>query len=252
MELKEFTSFLENSITEEAFEAMVLHFAKQHYDIIGCNFNIRDNVKIYKLHRRYAGEECYMVINYYNEILDADMYPKDEYMIAENNVDTLMCLSDALYLSDRIRSRMPQCLKDICNCVFSLTKYPLKYFGYECQNKFYDHILNKHEKSEENYIDSLIQVFQKCKKETLSVLEDNKLLANKKDWDNRRDTVTLTYPNNNTQKFQFIFDIDGLVTVTNQKTQGGFCCYIVDDADIKKFRDRVLRFVTSYGAGNDF
>jgi len=246
MELKEFTNFLENSITEEAFEAMALHFAKQHYDIIGCDFNIRDNVKIYKLHRRYAGEECYLVINYYNENLDASMYPKDEYMIAENNIDTLMCLSDALYLSDRIRARMPYCLKDICNYVFSLTKYPLKYYSYECQNKFYDYILNKHEKSEENYLEKLCHIFQKCKKETLSLLNESGLLANKKDWNSRNNIVTITYANGNTECFQFFFEMDGLVTVTNKEKQGGFCCYIVDDTDIKRFVDRVLRLVNLY------
>ncbi len=246
MELKEFIEFLKSNINEEAFEAMALHFAKQHYDIIGCDFNIRDNVKIYKLHRRYAGEECCLVINYYNEMLDASMYPKDEYMIAENNVDTLMCLSDALFLSDRIRARMPHCLKDICNCVFSLTKYPLKYFGYECQNKFYDHILNKHEKSEENYLEKLRLVFQKCIKETLLLLNESGLLANKKDWNSRNDTVTITYANGSTKCFQFFFEMDGLCTFENKETGGGFCCFIVDDTDIKRFIDRVLRFVNSY------
>lgn len=243
MELNDFIECLKNNMNEEVFEAMALHFAKQHYDIIGCNFNIRDNVKIYKLHRRYAGEECYLVINYYNEILDARYYPKEEYMIAENNADTLMLLSESLYLSDRIRSRMPHCLKNVCNYVFALTKYPLKYFHYECENKFYDYILNKHEKSEEDYLERLYHIFQKCKKETLLLLNESGLLANKKDWNNRNNTVTITYANGNTKCFQFFFDMDGLCTFENKETGGGFCCFIVEYVDIKSFKERALRFI---------
>lgn len=37
MELKDFIDFLENNISEEAFEAMALHFARQHSIISALN-----------------------------------------------------------------------------------------------------------------------------------------------------------------------------------------------------------------------
>ena len=37
MELNDFIECLKSNMNEEVFEAMALHFAKQHYDIIGCD-----------------------------------------------------------------------------------------------------------------------------------------------------------------------------------------------------------------------
>ncbi len=243
MELKNFIAFLENNVTEEAFEAMALHFAKRRYNIIGCNFNLRDNVKIYKLCHWYTSDECYMVVNYYNEFLDAELYPKDSYMIVENNIDTLMYLCNELYCSDRIKSRVPYCLKEICNCIFEFTRYPLQYFDYECENKFYDIISKKHEKQEEMYLENLRVLFQKCTRELLEELKNCGLLLNDKDWNKRTNTLTLTNKNGVKNQYLLRFEIDGSVEFTDKNTMLGFDSYIVEEADIQKFKERVLRFV---------
>lgn len=244
MELKDFITFLERNITEEAFEAMALIFAERHgYKITGCNFNLRDNVKIYKLHRWLTSDECYMVVNYYNNFLAASDYPRDDFMIVDDNVDTLMCLCDSLYSTERIDSRVPKCLKDICNCIFEFTKYPLKYFNFECQNKFYEHIYSRHKKAEDNYLENLMRMFQKCKKETLTELTNTGLLKSKNDWKEKTNTATLTYDDGSSRQFCFVFQYDGMVEVSEKNTMRLFCMYIAEDNDIQKFKERVLRFV---------
>jgi len=136
--------------------------------------------------------------------------------------------------------------RKLSNCVFGFTKYTLKYFNYECRNKFFDHILNKHEKSENNYLKYLGFLFQRCKTETLDTLTDCGLLLSKKDWNKKTNTVTLTYENGKTAQYHFRFEFDGMAIFCKKGTERSFAIYIVDDTDIQRFKERVLKAVYSW------
>lgn len=245
MDFQEYIALLQNNVTEEMFEAMALCFALPDYTVAGCNLLPHSKVKVYSLCRKLTGDECCLIINYHNR-REPHCYSKEEYMVADNNTETLLYLSDHLYYALKNRQQIPRCLKRLCQTLMLLPKRPSEYFGYTGQ-PFYQHILDKHHRSDDNYLERLQQYYAQCLSETRLLLAESGLLKSRADWQDKTNTVILTYPNNTTQTFRLFFDIYGFVSVHNEKTHGCFCCYVTEEDDIATFTARMLRFARAYG-----
>ncbi len=110
MTREEFITYLHAEVTDEMFEAMVLSYIRDYWDIERCDV-LTDDLKIYLLHDSLGCEDLSVVINAHNIALDAKDFPEDRFMIASKTDANLYNL--AVHLQSLSKWQASCCLRSL-------------------------------------------------------------------------------------------------------------------------------------------
>lgn len=128
-----FCRHLQDSVTEEMFEAMVLCAISGRWLVIGTE-NIILPIQIYRLTNPAIGKHQKMIINYHNTHLHEDSYSEKDYIIANKTDENLFYLANRL--SAIKRWRVPPCLLPLYDEMQQSYPTPSVYFDHPCENHF--------------------------------------------------------------------------------------------------------------------
>lgn len=132
---KVFCQHLQETVTEEMFEAMVLCATSKWWLIIGTEKVVLP-IHIYRLTNPTIGKHQKMIINYNNIRLHEDAYSEKDYIIASKTDENLFYLANRL--SAIKRWRVPTCLLPLYDEIQQSYPHPAVYFDHPCENHFLD------------------------------------------------------------------------------------------------------------------
>ena len=130
-----FCQHLQDSVTEEMFEAMVLCAISGRWLVIGTEKVVLP-IHIYRLTNPTIGKHQKMIINYNNIRLHEDAYSEKDYIIASKTDENLFYLANRL--SAIKRWRVPTCLLPLYDEIQQSYPHPAVYFDHPCENHFLD------------------------------------------------------------------------------------------------------------------
>lgn len=133
-----FCQHLQETVTEEMFEAMVLCATSKCWLVIGTEDSTLP-IRIYRLTNPTIGKPQKLIINYHNVPLPNDVYPEVDYIIATKAGENLFYLADRL--SSMKRWRVPTCLLPLYDDIKETThSYPRlsRYIAHTCESHFLD------------------------------------------------------------------------------------------------------------------
>lgn len=130
-----FCQHLQDSVTEEMFEAMVLCAISGRWLVIGTEKVVLP-IHIYRLTNPTIGKHQKMIINYNNIRLHEDAYSEKDYIIASKTDENLFYLANRL--SAIKRWRVPTCLLPLYDEIQQSYPHPSRYFAHKCENHFLD------------------------------------------------------------------------------------------------------------------
>ena len=129
---------LQETVTEEMFEAMVLCAISGRWLVIGTEKVVLP-IHVYRLTNPTIGKHQKMIINYNNIRLREDAYSEKDYIIANKTDENLFYLANRL--SAIKRWRVPTCLLPLYDEIRETTQsypHPSGYFAHTCKNHFLD------------------------------------------------------------------------------------------------------------------
>lgn len=135
---KMFCQHLQETVTAEMFEAMVLCATSQWWLVVGTE-DATLPIRIYRLTNPKIGKPQKMIINYHSVSLCDDVYPEVDYLNATKTDENLFFLADKL--SYMKRWRVPPCLLPLYDEIKETTQsypHPSGYFAHKCENHFLD------------------------------------------------------------------------------------------------------------------
>ena len=130
-----FCQHLQETVTEEMFEAMVLCATSKWWLVIGTEKVVLP-IHIYRLTNPTIGKHQKMIINYNNIRLHEDAYSEKDYIIARKTDENLFYLANRL--SAIKRWRVPTCLLPLYDEIQQSYPHPSGYFAHKCENHFLD------------------------------------------------------------------------------------------------------------------
>ena len=132
---KMFCQHLQETVTEEMFEAMVLCAISGRWLVIGTEKVVLP-IHVYRLTNPTIGKYQKMIINYNNIRLHEDAYSEKDYIIANKTDENLFYLANRL--SAIKRWRVPTCLLPLYDEIQQSYPHPAVYFDHPCKNHFLD------------------------------------------------------------------------------------------------------------------
>lgn len=140
---KIFCQHLQETVTEEMFEAMVLCATSKWWLVVGTEKVVLP-IHIYRLTNPTIGKHQKMIINYNNIRLHEDAYSEKDYIIASKTDENLFFLADRL--SYMKRWCVPPCLLPLYDEIRETTQsypHPSGCFAHTCKNHFLDLAIQK-------------------------------------------------------------------------------------------------------------
>ncbi len=135
---KLFCQHLQETVTEEMFEAMVLCATSKWWLVVGTE-DATLPIRIYRLTNPKIGKPQKLIINYHSVSLCDDVYPEVDYLTATKTDKNLFFLADRL--SCMKRWCVPACLLPLYDEIKETTQsypHPSGYFAHKCENHFLD------------------------------------------------------------------------------------------------------------------
>lgn len=132
---KLFCQHLQETVTEEMFEAMVLCATSKWWLVVGAE-NATIPMRIYRLTNPKIGKPQKLIINYHSVPLHDDAYSEVDYIIATKTDENLFFLADRL--SFMKRWCVPSCLLLLYDEMKQSYPHLSGYFAHKCENHFLD------------------------------------------------------------------------------------------------------------------
>ena len=132
---KLFCQHLQETVTEEMFEAMVLCATSQWWLVVGTE-DTTLHIRIYRLTNPTIGKPQKLIINYHSVPLCDDVYSENDYTIATKTDENLFFLADSL--SRMNRWCVPSCLLPLYDEMKQSYPHPSGYFAHKCEKHFLD------------------------------------------------------------------------------------------------------------------
>ena len=132
---KMYCQHLQETVTEEMFESMVLYTISKWWLVVGTE-EAPLPIRIYRLANPTIGKSQKIIINYQNLPLRDAVYAEEDYIIATKTDENLFFLADRL--SFMKRWCVPSCLLLLYDEMKQSYPHPSGYFAHKCENHFLD------------------------------------------------------------------------------------------------------------------
>ena len=185
MTIKRFDQYLNENITDEMFEALVLDYLKEHFTILACNIDNQKN-KCYTLQDNFVGDAYSLIISTTNTTAYNNL-PEDKYMIANKNKHTLKLLV-AHACRELPLKKTPYNVRNLLIAI----KENYSDFLFSEGPSFAEKINNIVERKYKAYEKYIADLYDAVIKETIKLLIFEVYLANEKDWNTRTGKIKLT------------------------------------------------------------
>lgn len=130
-----FCQHLQETVTEEMFEAMVLCATSQWWLVVGTE-DATLPIRIYRLTNPTIEKPQKLIINYHSVPLCDTVYAEEDYIIATKTDENLFFLADRL--SFMKRWCVPSYLLPLYDEMKQSYPHPSGYFAHKCKNHFLD------------------------------------------------------------------------------------------------------------------
>lgn len=186
MTLTEFNCYLEQNITAEVFESLVLDYLKDEYQILSCN--IDEYNKTYALQDVFVGDQYYLIVNPEKDKLP-ETFSLDKYMIANKEQATLFLLANHIW--GKQPKNVPANARNLLLFVNKLDDNPASVFDCSCVD-FAERISELVEKKYSEYKAYIEELYDKCIDETIEMLMQEQYISAAKDWNRKTNKIKLT------------------------------------------------------------
>ena len=185
MTLIEFNRYLEENVTDEMFESLILDYLKNEYQILSCNIGTN---KIYTLQDVFVGDQYYLIVNIAKGKLPENI-SLDKYMVASKDQVTLFLLANHIW--GKQPREVPANVRNILPFVNNIDDNPAAFFDCSCVD-FTERIGELVEKKFHEYQQNVVKLYDKCVDETIKILIQEQYISAAKDWNKKTHKIKLT------------------------------------------------------------
>jgi hypothetical protein len=209
--------------------------------ITGCNTNSQGD-KIYTIQDSWVGNEYYLILDFLNEIKDAD-YPQDKYIIAKKELKTIYFLVNRLAIySDK---KIPANCRGISHILKQGHMENSKFLDSK-GNDFTKHIDNIVAERYEQFESANERLYYKFTDKMIDRLLENKYITETKNWNRKTGKIKLSGPNGNERicKSHFHSGV-GYVFFNVEKPYDHILHYLTEEKDIDVLVEKILKMLKS-------
>lgn len=237
MDFQEYITYLQNIVTDEMFESLVLDYLKNQYQILFCNMDEFGNKK-YTIQDTFMGDTYYVIVNP-SDKKALDHYALDKYMIASMDEATLFLLANHIW--GQQPKKIPANARCLLPFLNELNDRPSAYFDYTCID-FAERINTIVDNSFEKYKQYVEDLYDKCVAETIKRLIQDEYLSDEKDWNRKTNTIKLTGTNGENRICECYVNAGiGCVFFTVNEPFYPMHYYLTDEKDVPLLADQIVQ-----------